>query len=238
MARVLVIEPDPALRLALASNLAEAGHAVDVVAHADGCTSMVRGSGAEVVLLGLERPQVQEACRQLRADAQTRRTLLFVLSAGSAEIDRVLAFEAGADDYLAKPPSLREVVLRVRALLRRRGSVPTSDGIDLGRVHIDRAARRVLLDGAAVELTVREFDLLLRLAERKGRVQTREALVAELWPEEIHSPRVVDTTVKRLRKKLGVGADCIQTIRGVGYRLAALIDNDETTPKHGLGSIG
>lgn len=221
MARLLVIDPDAALRAALVQSLTAAGHDVEVAASGDSGLFLARASRPDMVIvdLGLTGTSGYEVCRLLRADPVTRRILLFAIGAGADETARVRAFESGADDMLGKPASLRELVLRVRALLRRRRSVPESEGIEVGTLRIDRASRRAVVAGRILELTVREFDLLLRLAERKGRVQTREALVTELWPDEVQSPRVVDTTVKRLRRKLGEAADAIQTIRGVGYRL-------------------
>jgi two-component system phosphate regulon response regulator PhoB len=170
-----------------------------------------------------------ELCRTLRADPVVRRAALFVLAAKTEEGDeerRVSAFEAGADDYLAKPHSMRELVLRVRALARRRSRPPPSDVLTVGALKMDRAARRVDLAGLTIELTRREFDVLLYLADRSGRVQTRDALVGHVWGEIADSGRVVDTTIKRLRKKLAIASSAtgnsgpmIRTVRGVGYKL-------------------
>ncbi len=136
------------------------------------------------------------------------------------ELARVAAFEAGADDYVVRPFSTRELLLRVRALLRRVHSRTPRDTTVFGSVTIDRGTRRVTADGVSVPLTRRELDLLLRLIDGRGRVLGRETLVAHVWADENPSERVVDTTLKRLRKKLPVLGRRIRTIRGVGYELS------------------
>ncbi|HVH44377.1 MAG TPA: response regulator transcription factor, partial [Labilithrix sp.] len=221
VARVLVVESDGALRVDLAASLASAGHEVESASSGKAGLALARASDPDIVLFDLLLPDMSglELCRTLRA-AGLKRPSLIVLTAAIAETDRIAAFEAGVDDYVLKPHSMREVVLRIRALSRRRStSSPVLELITLGVLTIDRAARRVEVAGADVELTRREFDLLLRLAERAGRVQTRDSLVTELWGEGTDSGRVVDTTVKRLRKKLGDLSPPIKTVRGVGYQL-------------------
>ena len=223
VARVLVVESDGMLRTELAASLANAGHEVEAASSGQAGLALARASGPDIVLFDLQLPDMSgiELCKKLRSPG-TRHPTLFVLTSRNDEADRVAAFEAGADDYVTKPHSMREVVLRVRALARRRSSQATmADLINLGPLKIDRAARRVDVAGASIELTRREFDLLLRLAERSGRVQTRDTLVSEVWGEITDSGRVVDTTVKRLRKKLGPIGESIKTIRGVGYKLVA-----------------
>ncbi|MBX3205268.1 MAG: response regulator transcription factor [Labilithrix sp.] len=221
MARVLVVEGDAVLRAGLTASLTEAGHEVESASSGQAGVALARASNPDIVVFDLHLPDTSglELCRTLRAPG-TKRPSLFVLTAANEEADRVAAFEAGVDDYVTKPHSMRELVLRVRALSRRRAtSAPEDDLITIGSIKIDRAARRVDVDGASVELTRREFDLLLRLAERVSRVQTRDALVTEVWGELADSGRVVDTTVKRLRKKLGSVGASIKTVRGVGYKL-------------------
>ena len=143
-----------------------------------------------------------------------------MIGAAVDEGARVAAFEAGADDYVIRPFSTRELLLRVRALLRRVRVRTPPDRIVLGSVTIDRGTRRVSVGGESVALTKRELDLLLRLVDGRGRVLGRNTLVADVWPEHTPSERVVDTTLKRLRKKLPALGRRIRTIRGVGYELA------------------
>lgn len=222
VARVLVVEGDSALRADLAATLTGAGHEVEAASSGQAGIALARVSEPDIVLFDLHLPDMDgiELCHTLRAPG-TKRPSLFVLTSAKTEADRVAAFEAGVDDYVTKPHSMRELVLRVRALSRHRSSsaAPT-ETITLGPLRIDRAARRVDVAGASVEMTRREFDLLLCLAERVGRVYTRDALVGQVWGDIADSGRVVDTTVKRLRRKLGGVGPSIKTIRGVGYKLS------------------
>jgi two-component system phosphate regulon response regulator PhoB len=228
MARVLVIDGDAPLRAALSGALTAAGHEVETASSGQAGLALARASTPDVVVFDLVLSDGEgiDLCRALRADPSVGRAALFVLASGDEE-RRVSAFEAGADDYLAKPHSMRELVLRVRALARRRSKPPPSEVLAVGTLRIDRAARRVDIAGRAIELTRREFDVLLYLADRMGRVQTRDALVAHVWGELPDSGRVVDTTIKRLRKKLAqdpsssseATAVTIRTVRGVGYKL-------------------
>lgn len=220
MAKVLVVDGDAALRVALASALTGAGHEVETASSAQAGLAVARVSPPEIVVFDLALPDVEglELCRLLRAESDVRAALM-VLTASNDEEMRVRAFEAGVDDYLAKPHSMRELILRVRALARRKNRLPSTEVLSVGALKIDRAARRVQVAGIDVELTRREFDVLLFLADRVGRVQTRDVLVGNVWGEIADSGRVVDTTIKRLRKKLRDVGPSIRTVRGVGYKL-------------------
>lgn len=219
VARVLVVDSDPTLRAALAAALTSAGYEIEAAGSGQAGLALARASMPDVVLFDLHLPDMDGIvlCRALRSELGCR--ALCVLSAANEEADRVAAFEAGVDDYVAKPHSMRELILRIRTLARRRSTPAREDALRIGALRIDRAARRVEVDGTRVELTRRELDLLLHLADRAGRVQTRDTLVAEVWGDEADSGRVVDTTIKRLRKKLGPLAPTIRTVRGVGYEL-------------------
>jgi two-component system phosphate regulon response regulator PhoB len=221
MGRVLVIEGDAQLRVALATALGAEGHEVEVTASVSTGVIVARSSVPDLVLLGAVLPQstAAEAVAAIRKERANAGALILVVSTSSAESDRVTAFEAGADDYVVTPFSTRELLLRVRALLRRARRRAPPEVIRLGTLTIERLARRVTVDGARVSLTRREFDLLMRLVDGRGRVITRGTLVAELWPEDAPSSRVVDTTLKRLRRKMPGLATRIRTIRGVGYEL-------------------
>jgi two-component system phosphate regulon response regulator PhoB len=222
--RILVVEDEADLAELVAFNLRGAGHDV-TVAH-DGQTALAEISRAQPDLLVLDvmLPDLSgiEVCRRLRRSPETVRLPVIMLTARSDEVDRVVGFEVGADDYVPKPFSPRELVLRVEAILRR--TIPREDTegpqeIVLGDLVIDVPAHRVEVRGQEVPLTALEFRLLLDLASRAGRVQSRNALLERVWG---YSPdvetRTVDTHVKRLREKLGVGAERIETVRGVGYR--------------------
>jgi DNA-binding response OmpR family regulator len=224
VARVLLIDGDAAFRAELTMALAHAGHEVESAGSGVAGIALARSSHPDVVIFDLRQPDMDGIglCEALRA-APLKRPLLCVLTSARDEADRVAAFEAGVDDYVTKPHSTRELLLRLRSLLRRR-SPPhpvNQDALRVGNLTIDSAARRVDVAGRPVELTRREFDLLLYLAQRPGRVQSREALITSLWDDITDSGRVVDTTVKRLRKKLGPKSPPIKTVRGIGYKLGA-----------------
>jgi two-component system phosphate regulon response regulator PhoB len=179
----------------------------------------------DLVLLDLMLPDMAgtEVCRQLKLDASLRGVPVVMVTAKDSEIDRVVGFEVGADDYVTKPFSVRELMLRLRAVLRRVGEVPgpaAARRIQFGVLTVDPEAHQVWVEGQEMVLTALEFRLLTTLLERRGRVQTRTTLLEDVWG--IHADittRTVDTHVKRLREKLGAAGDYVETIRGVGYRL-------------------
>ncbi len=183
-----------------------------------------REPAPDLILLDLMLPDVSgtDVCRQLRAREATKHVPILMLTAKDDEIDRVVGFEVGADDYVSKPFSVRELVLRVRAILRR-GQIPdetTPEGsMEFGRLRLDTQAHRVWVDGEEIPLTALEFKLLYAFVARRGRVQTRETLLIDVWGHVSGIPtRTVDTHIQRLRKKLGAASDYIETLRGVGYR--------------------
>ncbi len=190
----------------------------------------------DLVVLDLMLPDISgtEVCRRIRDDEQAREIPVLMLTARDEEIDRVVGFEAGADDYVVKPFSMRELVLRIRAILRRGrpggeaddeqtearddGDEET-DELVFGELHVDVPGHRVWVDGEEVSLTALEFDLLTTFLRRKGRAQTRDVLLADVWGINADvRTRTVDTHVKRLREKLGEAGEYIETVRGVGYR--------------------
>jgi two-component system phosphate regulon response regulator PhoB len=228
--RILIVEDEIDLAATLAYNLKREGF-VPVVAN-DGETALTKALSGEtphLVLLDLMLPDMPgtEVCRRLRAAAATRAVPIIILTARADEIDRVVGFEVGADDYVTKPFSVRELLLRVRAVLRRARAVettpaPPAEGeasLSAGRIRLDIAAHRAWVDDEAVRLTALEFRLLQTFIERQGRVQTRDSLLNDVWGIEADiTTRTVDTHVKRLRDKLGAAGTYITTIRGVGYR--------------------
>lgn len=189
----------------------------------------------DLVLLDLMLPDISgtEVCRRLKADPATRDIPVIMVTARGEEIDRVVGFEVGADDYVVKPFSTRELVLRARAVLRRRGAAapeePAAEISSFGRLRVDEAGHRAWVDGAEVQLTALEFRLLTTFLERRGRVQSRDVLLDTVWGVSTAvTTRTVDTHVKRLRQKLGAAGGYVQTIRGVGYRFRA--NPDDSSP--------
>ncbi|HVE83786.1 MAG TPA: response regulator transcription factor [Myxococcales bacterium] len=230
MARVLVIEDEPDLRQLLTYNLREAGHEVLSAATGGDGLKLARERRPEIVLLDLMLPDLPgtQVCRALRGDPDLGGAVsILILTAKNEEIDRVLGFELGADDYVVKPFSMRELLLRVQALLRRgkEGPAGTSPGdrgketVEFGALRFDRAAHRAWVDGQEIELTALEFKLLALLHDRRNRVQSRATLLNDVWGIDADvTTRTVDTSVKRLREKLGPAAEYVETVRGVGYR--------------------
>lgn len=176
----------------------------------------------DLIVLDLMLPDISgtEVCRQLRQSPKTRNIPILMLTAKTDPIDRVVGFEVGADDYVTKPFSVRELVLRVKAILRRSGSTEEpSESLNIGVLRIDVEGHRVWIEGEEVVLTALEFRLLTTLVKRRGRVQTREALLNHVWEMSGDvTTRTVDTHVRRLRKKLGPASEYVETLRGVGYR--------------------
>lgn len=189
---------------------------------ADGLRLAQRSPGPNLILLDLMLPDISgtEVCRALRARGETKLLPIIMLTARDDEIDRVVGFEVGTDDYVTKPFSVRELLLRVRALLRRRASDAPAQApvLALGMLSIDPAAHRVTVGEEEVSLTALEFRLLQTLFERRGRVQSRDVLLRDVWGMRPGiTTRTVDTHVTRLRRKLGEVGFWIETRRGVGY---------------------
>lgn len=214
---------------------------VDINLRREGFTTLLARTGQEaleklesgkpsLVVLDLMLPDMPgtEVCRRIRATLKSAELPIIMLSAKGEEIDRVVGFEVGADDYVVKSSfSARELVLRIRAVLRRRASMPaaaepSSAGLVFELLRIDEEAHRVWVGEEELGLTATEFKLLMTLARRVGRVQTRGALLQDVWdmPPDLNT-RTVDTHVKRLREKLGDASRHIETVRGVGYRFNA-----------------
>jgi two-component system phosphate regulon response regulator PhoB len=231
MARILVVEDEADIRQVLVYNLGEAGHEVLAAERGAVALALLEEQQPDLVLLDLMLPDVSglEICRKLKSDASLRAIPVIMLTARSDEIDRVVGFELGADDYVVKPFSVRELGLRIQAVLRRAQGPAASgeDGSELlfGRLRVDRKAHRAWVDGDEVALTPLEMKLLWTLWQRRGRVQTRATLLDDVWeasPE--NNTRTVDTHIKRLREKLGPAGCYVETVRGIGYRFA---DNAE-----------
>ncbi len=223
--RILLVEDEPDIAEVLRYNLEKEGFDVEVEERGDTALEHIRRDAPDLLLLDLMLPGLDglEVARILQRDTHTRSLPLIMLTAKGEEIDRIVGLELGADDYVTKPFSPREVVLRVKAVLRRtERSVPEGETLSVGPLRLDPAGHRLEVEGEEVPLTATEFRLLKLLMERAGRVQTRGQLLSDVWgyAEDIDS-RTVDTHIRRLRRKLGRGADHIETVIGVGYRLRA-----------------
>src|SRR5688500_5281353 len=222
MARILVIEDEPDIQQILEYNLREKGHKVFIAGKGEEGLRIAREKRPDLVLLDLMLPDIPgtEVCKTLKGDPATRHAQVIMLTAKGEEIDRVVGFELGADDYVVKPFSVRELLLRVQTILRRtHGETEAVQGFQFGSLRVDREAHRVWASDTELELTALEFKLLVTLFDRKNRVQTRAALLSDVWGIDADiTTRTVDTHVKRLREKLGTVGDYIETLRGVGYR--------------------
>jgi two-component system phosphate regulon response regulator PhoB len=209
VARVLVVDGDRELRSGLSRALEDAGHDVESLATMAAADAAVRR--ADIVVTDAMSPGLRGT-----------RARVLVTSDDASESARIAAFEAGADDFVARPFSLREVVLRVRALLRRRNRGPApADVIELAGIRIDRSALRLWIEGREVTTTTLEIRILIYLAEQGGRAVTRERMLEDVWRDPSLSVRVVDTSIRRLRAKLGEARELLRTLRNVGYQLRA-----------------
>jgi two-component system, OmpR family, phosphate regulon response regulator PhoB len=224
MASVLVIEDNPDIVEILRYNLGQAGHQVRVAVTGREGLRLARDEPPEIVLLDIMLPDLPgtSVCKQLKSDAVTRATKVIIVSAKGEEIDRVVGFELGADDYVVKPFSVRELLLRMQVVLGRGKTPEPPNLIVLGSLRIDRDAHRVWVDGSEIPLTAIELKLLVTLYDRQNRVQTRQQILTDVWGIDSDVElRTVDTHVKRLREKLGSAGRYLQTVRGVGYRFSA-----------------
>ena len=220
---ILVVEDEEDILDLISYNLKQAGFSITAVESGEEALEVASEENFSLVLLDLMLPGIDglEVCRLLRAKPETKNIPVLMLTARTEEVDRIVGLELGADDYLTKPFSPRELVLRVRAILRRAEVVESvsDETIRVGSLTIDPIEHRVQLLSEEIELTATEFRLLLTLAQRRGRVQSREELLNVVWGYE-HSGyrRTVDTHLRRLRVKMGEAADYLETVRGVGYR--------------------
>lgn len=221
---VLVAEDEPDVQQLVVANLKSAGFAVLEASNGAAALEMAREHRPELIILDLMLPNMPglEVCKALKKEAATTTIQIIMLTAKSDEIDRIVGFELGADDYMTKPFSPRELVLRVQSVMRR-ASEPEPKGTEelrLGMITVDRDRCEALVQDQRLDLTATEFKLLTTLMERRGRVQSRDALLNDVWGyESIIDTRTVDTHIRRLREKLGAAADLIETIRGFGYRM-------------------
>ena len=224
MAAVLVIDDERDLLSLLDFNLRAEGFETLLAATGEDALSILRRRVPDIVVLDLMLPDISgtEVCRQMKADPRTRQVPVVMVTAKGEEVDRIVGFELGADDYVTKPFSVRELVLRLRSVLRRTEAGRTAGRVaaSVGPIRADVEAHRCFVGRAEVELTALEFKLLTTLMARLVRVQSREQLLEDVWEmsPDIET-RTIDTHVKRLREKLGPARELLQTVRGIGYRL-------------------
>ena len=221
--RILVVEDEKDVVDLLRLNLRKAG-GFTIVSASDGATGLAtaRDAKPDLIILDLMLPKMSglEVCKILKTDPGTRQIPVLMLTAKAEEIDRIVGLELGADDYVVKPFSPREIVLRIKAILRRGSGEQTDEQLSAGAITIDPARHLVSVNGKVVNLTSLEFKLLRTLMQRRGRVQERDRLLNEVWGyESVIDTRTVDTHVRRLREKLGKAGDIVETVRGFGYRL-------------------
>ena len=219
---ILIVEDEQDVLDLVVYHLKKAGY--HTATARDGATGLTKARDLlpALLVLDLMLPQLEgtEVCKRLKADPKTTHIPIIMLTAKAEEVDRILGLELGADDYVTKPFSPRELVLRVKKLLERaRGGVKPAERITHGDLVMDLAKHEVTFKNKSFDLTATEFKLLAPLLERRGRVQTRDRLLTDVWGYEGDvDTRTVDTHVRRLREKLGKAGDCIETVRGVGYR--------------------
>ena len=222
--KIYIVEDEPDIRETLKYNFSNEGFKVSTAPNGEEALSNIKKILPDVLILDLMLPGISglDVCKSIRADDDIRDMSIIMLTAKGEEIDRVIGFELGADDYVTKPFSVRELILRVKVLLKKqRESLVENKLVTFGPIRIDLDAHELKINDKEIVLTALEFKLLQHLVKRKGRVQTREQLLGDVWGYSAEvTTRTVDTHIKRLREKLGNTSEYIQTIRGVGYRFS------------------
>jgi len=222
--KIMVVDDEADVIDMLIINLRAAGF--QVIAVEDGATALAkaRSESPSLIILDLMLPKMPglEICKVLKSDPATRHIPVIMLTAKAEEVDKIVGLELGADDYVTKPFSPRELILRINRSLRRgKEKAAGVEKITIGELALDHTRHEVLVKGSPIELTATEFRLLALLMERRGRVQGRDSLLNDVWGyESVIDTRTVDTHVRRLREKLGPLAAYVETIRGVGYRIS------------------
>jgi two-component system phosphate regulon response regulator PhoB len=222
--RILAVDDEPDILELIRFNLSQEGYDVETATTGEEAIAKIQAHPPTLVLLDLMLPDVSgtEICRKIRSVPETESLPVIMLTARSEEVDRVVGFELGADDYVTKPFSPRELVLRIKAVLRRSETTLSPSGrFEYADLVLDEERHRCTVSGSEVDLTAKEFGLLQALMSRPGRVLSRDRLLDDVWGSEVSvTSRTVDTHLKRLREKLGVAGGYIHTVRGVGYRFA------------------
>jgi two-component system, OmpR family, phosphate regulon response regulator PhoB len=226
MERVLIVDDDPDIQRLVSYNLSQAGFQVTTAVSGRLALDSVQKHPPDLIILDVMLPDIDglEVCRSLRQRDNSRRIPVIMLTARTEEIDRVVGFEVGADDYVMKPFSPRELVLRVKSIFRRIGE-DRSDVLRIGRIRLFPQRRHVVAGSRSITLTAKEFDLLQELMRARGNVLTREMLMDKVWGYHGDAAsRTLDTHVRRLREKLGDDGVHVETVRGVGYRMGDRVE--------------
>ena len=223
--KILVIEDEPDIRRNLEYNLSREGFSVSAAASISEANTSLASTDYSLILLDLMLPDGSglDLCKSIKSNSDTESIPIIILTAKDDEVDKVVGFELGADDYVTKPFSVRELILRVKAVLKRGSKKKEVVEVvrQFGDLKIDVDSHEVHVDDAKINLTALEFRLLRQLVDTRGRVQSRDQLLSEVWGYSAEvTTRTVDTHVKRLREKLGPMGKYVQTIRGVGYKFA------------------
>ena len=228
--KILIIEDEPDIRRNLEYNLGREGFNASSVGTLDGAYEKINSKKFDLILLDLMLPDGSglDFCKKIKSNSETEAIPVVILTAKDDEVDKVVGFELGADDYVTKPFSVRELILRVKAILKR-SDTKTKEVVEVerqfGDLKIDVDSHEVHVDSQLIELTALEFRLLKELVDKRGRVQSRDQLLSEVWGYNAEvTTRTVDTHIKRLREKLGSMGKYVQTIRGVGYKFSRTPD--------------
>jgi len=221
---ILIVEDDKNISKLIKYNLEKEGFRCMVSFNGEDAIKTLDQDAADFIILDIMLPGIDglEVCRRVKQDKKLSNTPILMLTAKGEEVDKIVGFELGADDYMVKPFSPRELILRIKAILKRlKPAVIEKDLLKAGKLTVDLSRHKVTSDKKEIELTNMEFKLLVILMQRMGRVQSRETLLDDVWDiaSEV-TTRTVDTHIKRLREKLGESGDLIETIRGVGYRFS------------------
>ena len=221
--KIYIVEDEPDIRETISYNLTQEGFKVHEFSDAESCLKKIENHRPDLLILDLMLPGISglDLCKYIRSKNELNMISIIMLTAKSEEVDRILGFELGADDYVTKPFSIRELILRVKVILKKNTEMTNMhELIEFGPISLNLDAHEVIVENNEINLTALEFKLLKHLIDRKGRVQTRNQLLGDVWgySSEV-TTRTVDTHIKRLREKLGDVGKYIQTIRGVGYRL-------------------
>jgi two-component system phosphate regulon response regulator PhoB len=227
--KILIIEDEPDIRKTLEYNISREGYHVVSASSLLEAKSQIESDSFSLILLDLMLPDGSglDLCREIKSDKEKSSVPIIILTAKDDEVDKVVGFELGADDYVTKPFSVRELILRMKAVLKR--GEKKSDNVEVqrlfGQLSIDTESHEVFVDNNEITLTALEFKLLCQLVDRRGRVQSRDQLLSDVWGYSAEvTTRTVDTHIKRLREKLGNMGKYVQTIRGVGYKFTRTPD--------------
>ena len=227
--KILLIEDEPDIRKTLEYNIAREGYDVVCTSSLSEGREHLNSTNFSLILLDLMLPDGSglDLCREVKSDPDKMSTPIIILTAKDDEVDKVVGFELGADDYVTKPFSVRELILRIKAVLKRGKDQPKNLEIkrEFGELVIDIESHEAFVNNKSIVLTALEFKLLLQLLDRRGRVQSRDQLLSDVWGYSAEvTTRTVDTHIKRLREKLGPMGKYVQTIRGVGYKFSRMPD--------------